>query len=172
MASATAPAASVGPSLPSVPALTQPSTPVIPAPATPSILDPLKSVDISSLGLGRFASGEEVAAAIVLVRGQVGDALALLADDNFSPTCLRNATAYGVSPRLRFDIVVNNLVGHAVTTGKVMLQSDGTPWRPLVHIEGSPAIANGRVYVGGGAAGSPAANVAAVMASAAPPRHC
>jgi nucleoside-diphosphate-sugar epimerase len=47
---------------------------------------------------------------------------------------LRNATAYGVSRRLRADIVVNNLVGHAFTTGKVLLQSDGTPWRPLVHI--------------------------------------
>jgi len=57
-----------------------------------------------------------------------------LADDSFSPVYLRNATAYGVSRRLRADIVVNNLVGHAVTTGKVLLQSDGTPWRPLVHI--------------------------------------
>jgi nucleoside-diphosphate-sugar epimerase len=57
-----------------------------------------------------------------------------LADDSFSPVYLRNATAYGVSRRLRADIVVNNLVGHAVTTGKVLLMSDGTPWRPLVHI--------------------------------------
>jgi nucleoside-diphosphate-sugar epimerase len=58
-----------------------------------------------------------------------------LADDDFSPVYLRNATAYGVSPRLRGDIVVNNLVGFAYTQGDVLIQSDGTPWRPLVHIE-------------------------------------
>jgi nucleoside-diphosphate-sugar epimerase len=58
-----------------------------------------------------------------------------LADDDFSPTYMRNATAYGVSPRLRADIVVNNLVGYAYTTGEVLIKSDGTPWRPLVHIE-------------------------------------
>jgi nucleoside-diphosphate-sugar epimerase len=55
------------------------------------------------------------------------------ADDSFSPTYLRNATAYGSSPRLRADIVVNNLTGAALTRGEVRLQSDGSPWRPLVH---------------------------------------
>jgi nucleoside-diphosphate-sugar epimerase len=59
----------------------------------------------------------------------------VLADDDFSPVYLRNATAYGVSPRLRGDIVVNNLVGYAVTQGDVLIQSDGSPWRPLVHVE-------------------------------------
>jgi nucleoside-diphosphate-sugar epimerase len=58
-----------------------------------------------------------------------------LADDDFSPTYLRNATAFGVSPRLRGDLVVTNLVGFAFTTGEVLIKSDGTPWRPLVHIE-------------------------------------
>ena len=61
--------------------------------------------------------------------------VALLADDRFSPTFLRNATAYGYSPRLRADLVVNNLLGFAYTTGDVFIQSDGTPWRPLVHVE-------------------------------------
>jgi nucleoside-diphosphate-sugar epimerase len=60
--------------------------------------------------------------------------VAKLADDGFSPTFLRNATAYGVSPRLRFDLVLNNLVAWAFTTGKVFIKSDGTPWRPIVHI--------------------------------------
>ena len=57
-----------------------------------------------------------------------------MADDRFSPTFLRNATAYGLSPRLRGDLVVNNLTGHAFTTGRVLIKSDGTPWRPLVHV--------------------------------------
>jgi nucleoside-diphosphate-sugar epimerase len=61
--------------------------------------------------------------------------VAKLADADFSPTFLRNATAYGVSPRLRFDLVLNNLVAWALTTGRVYIKSDGTPWRPIVHIE-------------------------------------
>jgi nucleoside-diphosphate-sugar epimerase len=58
-----------------------------------------------------------------------------LASDRFVPTFLRCATAYGASPRLRFDVVLNNLVAWAFTSGKVFLKSDGTPWRPIVHIE-------------------------------------
>ena len=57
-----------------------------------------------------------------------------LADDNFTPTYMRNATAYGVSPRLRLDIVLNDLVASAFTTGRILIKSDGTPWRPIVHI--------------------------------------
>lgn len=67
----------------------------------------------------------------VLVESEV----ATLADENFSPTYLRNATAYGVSPRHRFDIVLNNLVAWACTTGLVYLKSDGSPWRPIIHVQ-------------------------------------
>jgi nucleoside-diphosphate-sugar epimerase len=58
-----------------------------------------------------------------------------LASDKFSPVFMRNATAYGVSARIRFDIVLNNLTAWAYTTGHILLKSDGTPWRPIVHIE-------------------------------------
>jgi nucleoside-diphosphate-sugar epimerase len=61
--------------------------------------------------------------------------ISILADSKFSPIFLRNATAYGVSPRLRFDLVLNNLVAWAFTTGRVHIKSDGTPWRPIIHVE-------------------------------------
>jgi len=63
------------------------------------------------------------------------EALSALADSHFAPTFLRNATVYGVSPRLRLDIVLNNLVGWAVTVGKIQIMSDGSPWRPIVHVQ-------------------------------------
>lgn len=66
---------------------------------------------------------------------RVEDDLVALADADFAPVFLRNATAFGFSPRLRADIVLNNLVGHAVLDGVVKVLSDGTPWRPLVHAE-------------------------------------
>jgi nucleoside-diphosphate-sugar epimerase len=67
----------------------------------------------------------------ILAEREIG----VLADDSFSPTFLRNATAHGLSPRHRGDLVVNNLTAFAFATGEVLMQSDGTPWRPLVHIE-------------------------------------
>lgn len=67
----------------------------------------------------------------VLAEGDI----AQLACDTFSPVFLRNATAYGVSPRLRFDLVLNNLAAWAYTTGQIRMKSDGSPWRPIVHIE-------------------------------------
>ncbi len=70
--------------------------------------------------------------------------IARLADDHFSPTFMRNATAYGASPRLRLDIVLNDFVASALTTGSVLIKSDGTPWRPIVHIRDIIAAATGR----------------------------
>jgi len=65
----------------------------------------------------------------------VEKAVSPLADENFSPVFLRASTAYGMSPRIRFDLVVNNLTAWAYTTGEVFLKSDGSPWRPIVHVE-------------------------------------
>jgi nucleoside-diphosphate-sugar epimerase len=67
----------------------------------------------------------------VLVEREVGP----LADLRFTPVFLRNSTAFGASPRQRFDIVLNNLAGYAYTTGEIRVTSDGTPWRPLVHVD-------------------------------------
>ena len=66
---------------------------------------------------------------------RVEDDIAALADADFVPVSMRNATAFGFSPRLRADIVLNNLVGHAVLSNTVKVLSDGTPWRPLVHAD-------------------------------------
>jgi nucleoside-diphosphate-sugar epimerase len=70
-----------------------------------------------------------------LSKVRVEEWLSKLADGSFSPTYIRASTAYGVSPRLRFDLVLNNLTAWAFTTGVVFLKSDGTPWRPIVHVE-------------------------------------
>ena len=80
--------------------------------------------------IGRFAPQTAYAESKVLAERE----LQTLASDHFSPVSLRNATAYGISPRQRFDLVLPNLAGFAYTTGEVRLLSDGTPWRPLVHI--------------------------------------
>ena len=69
------------------------------------------------------------------------EALSELADDDFAPIFMRNATAYGASPRVRLDVVLNNLAAWAFTTGKVLIMSDGTPWRPLVHVRDITAAA-------------------------------
>jgi nucleoside-diphosphate-sugar epimerase len=70
-----------------------------------------------------------------VAKGRAETGIRSLASPNFSPVILRNATAYGFSPRLRFDLVVNNLVAWASATGMVRLKSDGSAWRPLVHVE-------------------------------------
>lgn len=98
----------------------------------------------SSCSLYGIASGDEsltedgtfnpiTAYAKAKVNVELG--VAKLADDNFHPVFMRNATVYGVSPNLRLDLVVNNLVAHAYLTGKASIMSDGSPWRPIVHVE-------------------------------------
>ena len=73
--------------------------------------------------------------AYAISKVKVEQDLSLLADQNFSPIFFRNSTAYGVSPRLRIDLVLNNLMGWAFTTGKIKIMSDGSPWRPMAHVE-------------------------------------
>ena len=73
--------------------------------------------------------------AYAVSKAEAETGLLVLADETFSPVLMRNATAYGVGPRPRFDLVVNNLAGWAHTTGELRVMSDGTPWRPLAHIE-------------------------------------
>src|SRR2546426_3843523 len=100
----------------------------------------LYSSSCSSYGQAGDALVDETAdlhpiTAYAISKVRVQQDVAKLADDRFSPTFLRNATAYGVSPRLRFDLVLNNLVAWAYAQGRVHIKSDGTPWRPIVHIE-------------------------------------
>ena len=100
----------------------------------------LYSSSCSSYGQAGDALVDETAdlhpiTAYAISKVRVEQDLAKLADERFSPTFLRNATAYGVSPRLRFDLVLNNLVAWAYAQGRVHIKSDGTPWRPIVHIE-------------------------------------
>jgi nucleoside-diphosphate-sugar epimerase len=97
----------------------------------------MSSCSVYGLGADGFVTEESpvnpqtaYAECKVLVERDVG----ALADDAFHPTFLRNATAFGASPRMRFDIVLNNLLGIAWTTGEIRMSSDGTPWRPLVHL--------------------------------------
>ncbi|HUH83121.1 MAG TPA: SDR family oxidoreductase [Stellaceae bacterium] len=80
------------------------------------------------------ASAVDPQTAYARCKAMVERDVAALADDRFTPVFLRNATAYGASPRMRFDIVLNNLAGHAWTAGEVKMTSDGSPWRPLVHV--------------------------------------
>ena len=86
---------------------------------------------------------------------RVEDDIAELADADFVPVSMRNATAFGFSPRLRADIVLNNLVGHALLSNTIRVLSDGTPWRPLVHAEDIAAGGGDRARrAGGGGAGA------------------
>jgi nucleoside-diphosphate-sugar epimerase len=89
------------------------------------------------------------------------EALSELADGDFAPVYLRNATAYGASPRVRLDVVLNNLAAWAFTTGKVMIMSDGTPWRPLVHVRDIGAAAAATLVAPVALVGNEAFNVGA-----------
>jgi nucleoside-diphosphate-sugar epimerase len=95
------------------------------------------SCSVYGIGAGEFKTEESAPAPqtpYAQCKVLVERDLSAMADDNFSPTFLRNATAYGPSPRMRFDLVLNNLAGLAWTTREIKLTSDGTPYRPLVHV--------------------------------------
>jgi nucleoside-diphosphate-sugar epimerase len=118
--------------------------------------------------------------AYAISKVKVESDLAALADDDFSPVSLRNATAFGYSPRLRADIVLNNLVGWAMLTGEVKVLSDGTPWRPLVHARDvaaaflavlesdREAVHNQAFNVGSAAANLRVSEIAEIVAAAVP----
>lgn len=89
------------------------------------------------------------------------EALSELTDGDFAPIFMRNATAYGASPRVRLDVVLNNLAAWAFTTGKVMIMSDGTPWRPLVHVRDIGAAAMAALVAPIALVGNEAFNVGA-----------
>jgi nucleoside-diphosphate-sugar epimerase len=95
------------------------------------------SCSVYGTGSGEFKTEESETnpqTAYAKCKVLVENDLSALANDEFSPTCLRNATAYGASPRMRFDLVLNNLSGLAWTTKEIKMTSDGNPWRPLVHV--------------------------------------
>jgi nucleoside-diphosphate-sugar epimerase len=104
----------------------------------------LRFVFASSCSMYGSAGGDELVAEEAPLRPltayaeskvRAEEALSDLADEDFAPVFMRNATAYGASPRFRFDVVLNNLAAWAYTTGKVLIMSDGSPWRPLVHVQ-------------------------------------
>jgi nucleoside-diphosphate-sugar epimerase len=103
------------------------------------------SCSMYGLGDGDRPVDEEAAlrplTAYATSKARAEEGLLGLGGDGFSSVLMRNATVYGVSPRLRLDLVLNNLVGWAVTTGKVRILSDGTPWRPLLHVEDAAVAA-------------------------------
>ena len=95
------------------------------------------SCSVYGVGSGEFKdeqSEPQPQTAYAECKTRVERDVSAMASDSFSPTFLRNATAYGPSPRMRFDIVLNNLAGHAWTRGEIRMTSDGSPWRPLVHV--------------------------------------
>ena len=96
------------------------------------------SCSVYGIGSGEFKDEQSPVnprTAYAECKARVERDVAALADDHFSPTFLRNATAFGLAPHFRFDLVLNNLAGFAATTGEIRMSSDGSPWRPLVHVK-------------------------------------